>query len=133
MSSYFDAMAREILEADESRPGNEEFLAAVIAVEERLWREVTRVTGDREFPNDLREKVLGEFARHAVYQPEGVPMPWKAREFVLSLRCSRVLEHVHELFHDVARRRITTRFGRLSDSPTQILALREEYDQERSS
>jgi hypothetical protein len=128
MSSYFDGMARAVREAGDHEPSDEEFLASVVAIEHQMFREITYVTGDREFPDDLREKMLGAFAVESVYQPGRLPMPEKAREYVLMMRCSRVLDSLHELFHDLARRRIETRFGWLSDSPTGIAVLRDDHD-----
>lgn len=130
MSSYFDALSREVSEAADrfGFEDTEQFLAEVVAIEERMYQDVVLVTGDREFPDDLREKILGVLATVAVYQPGRVPMPSRARELVTRTRYSRAIEDVHDLFHEVARRRIETRFGILSDNPPSILALRDEHD-----
>lgn len=49
MSSYFDALSREVAEAalDTS---DDDFLDALAAIECRLFREVAAATGDREAP-----------------------------------------------------------------------------------
>ena len=128
MSSYFDAAARAVREAGDHEPSDAEFLESVVEIERQMFREITAVTGDREFPDDLRQKMLGAFAVESLYQPGRVPVPEKAREYVLMMRSSRVLDSLHELFHELARRRIVTRFGWLSDSPTQIRVLRDDHD-----
>lgn len=129
MSSYFDAMQREVCEAGERIEGDEEFLAAAAEIEGRLFRDVCAITGDREFPDELREKILGAFARRSIWVPEGSPSASERnRERVLGLRCSRVVEDIHDLFHDVARSRTLTRFGFLSDSPRMDAIRRDEYD-----
>ena len=128
MSSYFDALSREIAELADQDRGDEEFIFEVIKVEERLYADVTAITGDREFPDDLREKIMGVFAVWGIYQPGKLPISSKAEQFLLFSKCSEAVESIHELFHDLARRRIQTRFGLLSDNPTQIALLREEHD-----
>lgn len=128
MSSYFDAMQREVTTASCNSLLFEDFLRSVVAIEERLFQDVTAITGDREFPDDLRQRIMGVFATESVYQPGTLPMPEKARDFVLMMRYSLVIETIHELFHDLARRRIETRFGWLNDSPTQIAVLRDDHD-----
>ncbi len=131
MSSYFDALQREVSEAAEQCGENDAaFLDAVQGIEGRMWADVTAITGDREFPDDLREAILGAFAVKSVHQVGDLPMPEKARERVLAYRSSRVVEDIHDLFHDLARRRLQTRFGLLSDNPPGILARRDEHDAE---
>lgn len=128
MSSYFDAMSREVAQAAEDAEQNAVFLTALIDIEERLFREVTAITGDREFPEDLREKMLGVLVMQAVYQPGRLSMPRKAVERALCCQSSRAVEDMHDLFHELARRRVETRFGRWNDSPTYNAALRDDHD-----
>ena len=132
MSSYFDQLSREVRDAADQHVEESTdnlFLDAVQAIEERMYRDVTQVTGDREFPEDLREQILTALAVHGIYQPGFVPVPERARQTTLVTGISNAIEEVHSLFHEVARRGIDTRFGRLSDSPTHILALREDYEE----
>lgn len=130
MSSYFDALAREVAEAHATADTPEACLEAVQAIEARLYQDVTQVTGDREFPDDLRERMLGVLAVKAVYQPGALPVPEKARRWVVECGSSRAVEDLHDLFHELARRRLVTRFGLLGDHPPSILARREEFDTE---
>lgn len=135
MSSYFDEATREVAEAAERFERDEGFLQACAEIEERVYRKVTLVTGDREFPDDLRERILSAFAVQSIRQhgdEKILPPPARAVEYVLATRGSQVIDSVHELFHELARRGTHARFGWLSDSPTQILMLRDEWDGQRS-
>jgi hypothetical protein len=128
MSSYFDDKSREISAAHEV-DDFEERLAAVQAVEEELFRDVTAITGDREFPDDLRERMLAVLAVRAVYQPGNLPVPEKALSHVThQTGFSRAVEDLHDLHHELASRRLRTRFGVLSDSPALNRALRDDHD-----
>jgi hypothetical protein len=97
-----------------------------------MVEQVSLVTGDREFPDDLREHIQGLIAMHEVSPRSGLDPRPETLEWVAAMGSSRLIDELHEAFHDLARRRITTRFGRLSDSPSQILALRDEHDGETS-
>jgi hypothetical protein len=132
MSSYFDRLQSAVNEADRKslQADGIDFLRSVWDIEAQLFSDVTEITGDREFPDDLRERILGVLATRAIYQPGRLPMPEKARAYVLRCRSSWAVEAVHSLFHELARRRIETRFGMLSDNPNHINALRDEHDRE---
>ncbi len=127
MSGYFDNLNRSVREAA-SNESKEEFMFSVIAIEAQLYREVTAITGDREFPEDLREKIMGAFATSSTYQPGRLPVPERARDYAIATSSSKVIEEIHDLFHELARRRVKTRFGVLNDSPTGIKILRDEHD-----
>jgi hypothetical protein len=128
MSSYFDALSREAAVAADGIDDDEAFFNEIVDIDRRLYEDVSAITGDREFPDDLRHAMLGAFAVHSVFQPGNVPVPKKARMRVLAYRGSRVVEAMHDLFHELARRRIQTRFGLLNDSPSYMLVLREDHD-----
>ncbi len=119
MSSYFDnaqRMARR----------SYQFL---LEAEEQVFKDVVAITGDREFPYDLREKILGAMAVGFVYQVGDAPVPTIPEYAARNMGYSAGIEQVHDLFHELARRRIKTRFGVLSDSPTQMVKLRGEHDE----
>ena len=128
MSSYFDALAQEVAEAAERFESDDAFLAQLASIERQMFDTISLVTGDREFPDDLREKIMSAFATRAVFSRGELPPTEHTLDYVLSVRCSRLIDTVHDLFHDLARRRIQVRFGRLSDNPPMILALRDEHD-----
>ncbi len=128
MSSYFDALDREVAEAAERFESDDAFLAQLASIERQMFDTISLVTGDREFPDDLREKIMSAFATRAVFSRGELPPTEHTLDYVLSVRCSRLIDTVHDLFHDLARRRIQVRFGRLSDNPPMILALRDEHD-----
>ncbi len=134
MSSYFDKADREIRDLSDGTKTNEHdtFIEAVAAIEEKIIAEVSLVTGDREFPDDLREKMQGLIAVHAVCTRSGIAPRPETLEYVASVGSSRLIDMLHESFHDLARRGLQTRFGRLGDSPSQILVLRDEHDEEAS-
>ena len=85
------------------------------------------MTGDREFPEDLREKMQGIIAVKRVQDICGVP-PLQARQEAAIMKMSPMIEDLHCAFHELGRRRSYARFGLLQDSPRQILVLRDDFD-----
>lgn len=124
MTAYFDDLRREVREI----PPGDGWLQALGAIESRVANEVMLVTGDREFPDDLREKILETINMKAVYDLRTVPATKSAVKYALATRSSGLLEALHSIFHTLAGRRIKTRFGFLSDSPRAILKARDSYD-----
>jgi hypothetical protein len=121
MTAYFDELRAEVAAIDAA--DTKAWLARLGDIERRVVGEVRLVTGDREFPDDLRELILGAIATKAVFAlgPELPPTP-RAVEYARVTRSSDLLETLHSLFHRLAARRIVTRFGLLSDSPRAILS-----------
>lgn len=128
MTSYFDAARREVNDLPRD---NVQFIQGLIGIERRVAHEVSLVTGDREFPDDLREKIQGIIAVKSIHVLPELPPNERMREDALCCRSSTLLESLHSAFHELARRGIVTRFGRMLDSPRGILHLRDEYDKER--
>lgn len=133
MTAYFDSAAAEVREASERFPDREAFLAEVGEVERRVIRDVQLCTGDREFPGDLREKILGRIAVDATVGPlEATNLApsfyGKARDLAAAARYSPLLDSLHSLFHRLAERRLLVRFGRWTDSPTDNLLRRDDHD-----
>lgn len=137
MSSYFDDLNRELHELFKRHPKASlndpspvsrlaKFFEDYCAIESRVTKTVSLVTGDREFPDDLREKIQGIVAVHSVY-PTKLFNP-KAAAFLLDTKSSEVFSRLHSAFHEVASRRVPTRFGLLSDDPEGILKRRDNYD-----
>jgi hypothetical protein len=129
MTAYFDDLRREVHELSRVHPGADDFLEAVAVIEARVLATVRLVTGDREFPDDLRERILGHAAVLAVDFVPGLP-PTRGRDVARACRFSPLLEELHDDFHAVARRRVMTRFGVLSDDPSGILRRRAAVDEE---
>ena len=126
MSSYFDDLMSNVSEIPAL--DEEDFLLALIGIEAQLIHEVNLVTGDREFPPDLRENIQGIIAISAVQCNEKLPRHPLAVEYALATRSSQLVDALHMAFHELARRRIETRFGMLSDNPGHILAMRDDHD-----
>ena len=129
MTAYFDDLRTEMREIPSGN--DEEWIQQLGAIERRVVQEVQLVTGDREFPDDLREKMLGAIATKAVYDlSDVVKANEDAVDYARCTKTSDLLEALHSLFHRLASRRVQTRFGWLSDSPRAILKAREGYDKE---
>lgn len=126
MSSYFDNLSRQVSEVP--RDPADGFISGVATIERSMIDTIVLVAGDREFPHDLREKIMSAIAKWHVGTYAGLEPSPKAIEYVSSLSMSELVERMHSLFHDVASRRIVTRFGRLSDHPQDILHRRDEHD-----
>ena len=122
MTSYFDEASHNISEC--SHLPDDRFLDQVADIENSIIRDVNLVTGDKQFPDDLREKIQTCIAVRA-YNYLGY-VNEKAKEWILYVRSSRMIDSLHSLFHEVAGRGITTRFGfRIGDNPDIFLKLRD--------
>jgi hypothetical protein len=131
MTAYFDDLARQVRELDASLRDDEAFVREVTALENSVIHVVTLATGDREFPEELRERIQGIIALWKL-DWEDLKLKAKAREWLLNVRESRLFNELHRVFHDVARQKIKTRFGYLSDDPSGIVQRRDAYDQDPS-
>lgn len=135
MTAYWDGKARQVRDlaggGEEEQLADQEFLERVGAVENDVIRTVTLLTGDREFPDSMRERIQRIVAMKRVsFPPDEDLVAMGARERVLRSRYSVLIEDLHSAFHDVARMRHETRFGVLSDDPESTLRRRDTHDQE---
>lgn len=143
MSSYFDDLNRELQTLFAEFPGEftaqtpkagrfGAFLGAYRELEQRVVREVSLCTGDREFPENLRESIQGIVATRRVFMPETQEVHERNLEYLLSTKLSRLFDSLHSAFHIVASRRVETRFGLLSDDPSGTVKRRDAYDADDS-
>jgi hypothetical protein len=130
MTDYFDVAARTIRAIDKTL-GDEAYLFAVAEVEKDVVRDVILCTGDREFPDALREKIMTTIACKGVYVLSGLPPTEDARAQALAMRYSELIEDLHSAFHALASRRYKVRWGFWSDSPRQNLVSRKCHDEEQ--
>ena len=83
MSSYFDDKVSQVRATVESAQGDfRQIWASVADIERKTIKEVCLVTGDREFPDDLREKIMGIIATQAMCEVHGIPPTKKALDFL---------------------------------------------------
>ena len=116
MTGYFD---------DAQRHASVSLHEAVMA-EERVIKDVSLVVGDREFPDDLRQKML-----HVIEQKSiSLVVGRAAMEDYIASGSSQMIADLHSLFHVLADRRIEFRFGSPMDKPDLFLMLRDEHDNE---
>ena len=127
MTSYFDDLRTEVRNISTVSQNDAEFLLSLEEIEHGVIRDVNYITGDREFPEDLREKIQGLIAVHRTQVMRDEP-PTRARELNLRMRRSQLLQELHSAFHEVGFRRIKTRFGVLSDNPRVNCLMRESYE-----
>ncbi len=88
--------------------------------ENQAIEDVKLIIADREFPEDLRIEILSVIDRLNIGTEQG-------KQWFKAMVSSRLLRTLHTIFHEVARRRIKTRFGMLSDSPSQCLMLMDDH------
>lgn len=131
MTAYWDALRSEVQDASQ-RPDNE-FVEIVINIEARVIRTVSLTTGDREFPDDLRQQIQGVIAVHAVdpgryvfEQPSAELANARSKAWLLTMRSSIMLDELHRAFHRVGERRAANRYdGYFTDDPASFLRARE--------
>ncbi len=134
MTAYWDSLRREVQDA--SQLSDDVFVEAVIEIETRAIRTVSLTTGDREFPDDLRQQIQGIIAVHAVdpgrylfEHPSTELANARARAWLLTMRSSIVLEELHRAFHRVGERRAINRYdGYFTDDPSSFLRAREKRE-----
>jgi hypothetical protein len=138
VTAFWDEKRREVRDLDDlaKREGwsEDKFVEAVVGLERQVIQVVSFVTGDRDFPNDLRELIQKKVAIDAVHALPEIAPNSEAREWLVSMRYSRLFEELHSAFHEVARRRPKHRFeGAFSDDPSGFLRIRDEAlkEQER--
>jgi hypothetical protein len=130
MTQFWDEKRREARDLSElaKREGwsEEKFIEAIVELERQVIQVVSLVTGDRDFPNDLRELIQRKVAVYAIHALPEIEPNAEAREWVVSMRYSRLFEELHSAFHEVARRRPKHRFeGAFSDDPSGFLRIRD--------
>lgn len=138
MTAYWDTLRREV--RDLGHLTDDAFVEAVTDIEVRVIREVSLTTGDREFPDDLRQQIQGLIAVHAVDPGRSITgharyttspassqhVDTPGRSWLLAMRYSRLLEELHWAFHQVGDRRASNRYGGLfTDDPSCFLRARE--------
>jgi hypothetical protein len=123
MTAFFDTLRAKTQELPE-----DSFIDDLAALEDSVIATVNLATGDREFPDDLREKIQGLIALYRIHTP--VIENKQAIEHASVLQKSQLFERLHSAFHELASRRVQTRFGVLLDSPSQIVKARDAHDAE---
>jgi hypothetical protein len=119
MTEFFDSRTRTA----------EQGFDFAVEVEKEVIHYVSLVTGDREFPPDLREEAQRTIALWSL-GPLGKlkPRP-EAVQYYETMNLSRLLSDLHSFFHKVAALRLESRFGILSDDPLDILIRRDDEDE----
>ena len=117
MSSYFDERQRIVRENFD----------CIADVEEEVKRDVLLIAGDSETPEGIRDAIVNTVHGFAFQLVTG---PTKGTETSKMMHISQLISELHILFHDIAKKRVQTRFGGLSDKPDCILARRNKYIRE---
>lgn len=130
MTSYFDERAAKIhsLYRENPKINDDYFLHQLCVIELKVIRHVTLNTGDREFPDDLREEMLLAITKHTACIVGTLPPRKQAVAYATTMHTSGLLSTLHSLFLKLASRRIKTRFGMWTDSPSQNLLSRGCHD-----
>src|SRR5271155_807169 len=123
MTADFDEALEQTLVLSSAEP-DESYLASIRSIEEPVVRAVLLNAGDREFPDDLRQRILTAVATRGIFSPSGLAPMEDARKFTLAMRYSRLLVDLHTIFHGLAPGRLETRFGFWTDSPQANVAAR---------
>jgi len=124
MTTYFDNLTREIAQVHRTE---------AVEIENEVVRTVSLACGDREFPQDMRERIMGAIAQWQMVPPYAKDLDdpkanISAIRYFDCLCSSRLVCELHAMFHEVAARRVNTRFGWLSDDPQDIVRTRDAFD-----
>jgi hypothetical protein len=111
MSSYFDNASSQVRTN----------FANILEVEAQVIADIIAVINDPEFPSDLKVMI------QKIIETKNYNVP-HAKEMDEALQQSQLVEALHDAFHELAQRRIKTRFGTFSDRPTTILAMIDSFD-----
>ena len=127
MTTYFDNLTHQIKSSD---------LPTAIHIEAQVVDTVSLACGDREFPADMRNKIMEAIAIWQMcpcYAPT-VDHPQANHHSIRHYNIcgtSILIATLHNLFHDLARQHIPTRFGLLTDDPSEIVRTRDQHDTEQ--
>lgn len=129
MSSYFDDLDSKVTDLSKICNTPETFVTAVVALEEDVLRFVNLAIGDREFPDDLREKIQEKIAAYRLkdLSKEGA-FQEKPVRYLVAMRENRLFSELHSVFHEVASRQHTAKFGLLFDNPESIVGQEKNSD-----
>lgn len=129
MTTYFDEKIQRVAESAERCAGNDAgFLENVRILESMVVHNALLCSGDREFPDDLRGEIMAAVAIDGIYCPGPLPPMDKTKNKVLALRKSILIDSLHAIFHKLADRRITARFGLWTDDPEENIKRRDRHD-----
>lgn len=130
MTAYFDDLNREIAQLSDQFSTSNAFFDHLVVLEERVIKDVSLMTGDREFPDHLREGLMSLIAIHRLRDFQG-NIQLRSAHYAGSVRTSRLISELHSAMHTVACLRINTRFGIITDDPAANVKARDMYDAER--
>ena len=133
MTAYFDEACARVAESAARNHGDAGFLEMVRILEGGVVRDALLCSGDREFPDDLRETLVKCIAINGIYCPGDLSPVDRTRKTVLALQKSILIDAIHAIFHKLAERRHSTRFGWWTDDPAENLRARTECDNRRYS
>jgi len=142
MLNYWDMVNRDIHALRCLSIPRDTFIRMVSDIESAVCKTVALVAGDREFPDDLRERTMGAIAANVMdlrWWDSGTPrhtiFEWNQNVFEWNrLAISRMLEDgyppllesLQQTFRELANRRIMTRFGvEFTADPSAFLAARD--------
>jgi hypothetical protein len=128
VTSYFNEYESAVRDLSRIEQNNELFVRDLSVIEADVVAMVSLVTGDREFPDEWRERIQGCIACQRLYIND-IPNQ-QAIGYARTVRASSLLADLHSLFHRLASERIKMRFGLLTDSPLDILKRRDAHDKE---
>jgi hypothetical protein len=127
--SYFDEVEAEVRQTFERFTADEAALAHLAELEGEVWKVVSLCTGDREFPDDVRQEALAFAACETVREiaPGIAPSAdviWRA----MRDGYSPMIAKLRRLFLGLESRKVQTRFGLLSADPRENAARRDAHD-----
>ena len=114
MTSFFDDLHYAIQKA--SNPEE------VGDIERNALKIISLATGDREFPQEWRDRVWMSIAGARRLRQERQGSGFDQME------TSVMFGDLHNIFHALANARIETRFGVLMDNPAAIVEIRDGHD-----
>lgn len=116
------------------RNPDEEFLKQVKAVEEGMVDTLMLFMGDWEVhqQEDLCKSIWKVIVCNQIRYDGGDFLgdktgPCEATQSALACRSSRLIREMHSLWHDIASRRYTFRFGLVLDNPQAAVAARDKW------
>ena len=143
MSSYFDAIRRQVADLSRECPntpeGNEAFLNGVKQIEAPMIRACELFAGDVETPEDVRQAIIACIALNEVRYDGGdflggklgdVLLESRGAQYACACRSSKLESAMHSLWHDIARMRYQMRYGPVSDDPSWAVERRDRYAEE---
>jgi len=125
MSSYFDEFDAKVHDIRlAAGQDDSQFIKRLARAESSLITDCLEYAYDHETPTDIKEKIIKLINENEVIPERNCP----GTEFALVCKRSKLSSELHSFFHEIASRRMKTRYtGFVNDNPGHLVRMIKSY------